>query len=68
MMVRMQQSQLPIEKKEEDSESTKHVNVVKSSFYKFLDFLEILYNGVWLELDLLLDVFKILEIIEVFSK
>lgn len=28
MMVRMQQSQLPIEKNEEDSESTKHVNVV----------------------------------------
>ena len=42
----MQQSQLPIEKNEEDSESTKHVNVVQSSFYKFLDFLEILYNGV----------------------
>ena len=57
-----QKSQLPTEK---GSESTKPASVI-FTFYKFLEFLGMLYNSIWVGLGLLLNVFKMLETIKMY--
>ena len=64
MMTKKQISQLSME---EESESTKPVCII-FMFYKLFKFLVMLYNNVWLQLGLLLNIFKNFRPIEVCSK
>ena len=59
-----QKSQLPTE---EENDSTKSMSVV-FTFDKLLEFLEMLYNNIWVQLDLLVKCFLKFRNIELYSK